>query len=156
MSGGACGEGRGAGRGSGVDVAIGPMAPSAFHAALVCEVGVASSMTSSVAVIADASGEPGTSDDPCQTSPRSNSKPLSRGLPPTRLSGFPMVAACAVVVWKNCCSGCRTSMVDDREIAMTRRRTADDATTNIRLGSAISATSERVLDVRRERTFSKD
>jgi hypothetical protein len=110
---------------------------------------------SSVTVMAEEMEVPGMSDVPCQTSTRSKFVSLSCAFAPTGDSVFPIVAACAADARKSCCNGARTSMVDAREIAMTRRRIVEDAAMSIRRESAIVATlsafaecSERKIVVR--------
>lgn len=140
------GGGRGAGFGAGFGEGVGPpMMPSASQLALEVRrgVGVAPSMPSSVRVIRDgvASDSPDTTDDPCQTSTRSKSEPLSFALEPTGLSISPMFAACAIVTWMILFGVARTSNAFASERAMTRMRATEEAIMTIRCVTAMLATS---------------
>jgi len=134
------GGGTGLGMGEGEGVAIGPITPSALQLALARGVGVAPSMPSSVAVMTEGTDVPGMREEPCQTSTRSKFVPLSCAFAPMGMSVSPSLAVCAVAVWKNWRSGARTSIVVAREMAMTRRRIADDVTIRMRGVSAMVET----------------
>lgn len=88
------------------------------------------------------------SEVPCQTSTRSKSEPLSCAFPPTGASAPLTVAACAVAFWKKRRNGCGTSMAEDRDMAIIRRSTAEDAAIQTRCGIAMLATLR--MGVRKE------